>query len=58
MVARIATGEAEDTKGKSPNRAKGGKVGGKRRAESLDSARRADIAKKAAAARWKKTGAE
>jgi hypothetical protein len=25
MVARIATGEIEDTKGKSPNRSKGGK---------------------------------
>ena len=30
MVAKIATGEIEDTKGKSPGRAKGGKIGGKR----------------------------
>jgi len=26
MVGRIATGEVEDTKGKVPNRAKGGKI--------------------------------
>ena len=30
-VAKIATGEIEDTKGRSPNRAKGGKTGGKAR---------------------------
>jgi hypothetical protein len=53
MVGRIATGEVEETKGKSPNRAKGGKAGGRVRAESLDPKRRAEIAKKGAAARWK-----
>jgi hypothetical protein len=35
---------------------KGGKVGGKKRAESLTDERRAEIAKKAAAARWKDKG--
>ena len=53
MVGRIATGEIEDTPGKAPNRAKGGKAGGKARADSLDPKRRSEIAKKAAAARWK-----
>ena len=32
----------------------GGKIGGKRRAESLSRKRRSEIAKKAAAARWAK----
>jgi hypothetical protein len=32
MVGRIATGEIEDTKGNAPNRAKGGKAGGRARA--------------------------
>jgi hypothetical protein len=35
MVAKIATGEIEDTLGKSPNRAKGGRVGGATRAKAL-----------------------
>ena len=51
MVAKIATGEVDDTKGKAPNRAKGGKAGGKARANSLDPARRKQIAINAAAAR-------
>jgi len=53
-VARIATGEIEETYGKprQPNKAKGGKIGGKRRAESLTSDRRGEIALAAAHARW------
>ena len=35
MVGRIAIGEIEDTKGKAPNRAKGGKAGGAARAKRL-----------------------
>jgi hypothetical protein len=58
MVAQIATGEIEDSKSKAPNRAKGGKAGGKARAEALDSARRKEIAKNAASARWKKSPAD
>jgi hypothetical protein len=54
MVARIATGEIEDSKGKSPNRAKGGKLGGRARGDALSSQERVKIAKKGAAARWKK----
>ncbi|HTQ15434.1 MAG TPA: hypothetical protein VMH86_16310 [Rhizomicrobium sp.] len=56
LVGRIATGEAEDTKpnpGTKANR-EGGLKGGKARAASLSPARRKNIAKKAAAARWKK----
>ena len=56
MVARIATGEIEDIRGKAPKRAKGGKVGGKARAESLSPDERSEIARAAAAARWKKGG--
>jgi hypothetical protein len=55
MVARIATGEIEDNPSKSPNRAKGGKIGGKRRSEALSPEERVNVAKKAAAARWGKT---
>ena len=33
IVARIATGEIEGAKGRTPNRAKGGKSGGKARGE-------------------------
>ena len=56
MVARIATGEAEDIRGKAPKRAKGGKLGGKARAEALSPDERSEIARAAAAARWKKGG--
>jgi hypothetical protein len=54
-VMRIATGEVEEVK---PDPAKehmrqGGLKGGKARAASLTKQRRAEIAKKAALARWK-----
>ena len=55
LIGRIATGDAEDTPSKAPNRANGGRIGGKARAESLDSAQRSEIAKKAAVSRWKKS---
>jgi hypothetical protein len=54
LIGRIATGDVEDAPSKAPNRAKGGKVGGRARAEALDAGRRAEIAKKAAETRWKK----
>jgi hypothetical protein len=54
MVARIATGEIEDAKGKTPNRAKGGKIGGQKRAERLSKAERTLIARDAAIHRWSK----
>jgi hypothetical protein len=58
QVFDIATGEAEDTvseskRNPSPKR-KGGLKGGKARAKSLTAAERADIARLAARARWKK----
>jgi hypothetical protein len=56
MVAKIATGEIEDKKrdaGVEANR-KGGLKGGKARAASMTPERRAEVAKKAASARWKK----
>jgi hypothetical protein len=54
MVARIATGESDDPKGNTPNRAKGGKAGGKARAAKLSSEKRAEIARQAAKKRWRK----
>lgn len=53
LIGRIATGDAEDTKGKAPNRAKGGIKGGKRRAEKLSQDERIAIARSAAKKRWK-----
>jgi hypothetical protein len=50
MVGRIATGEIEETAGK-PKRAKGAKA----RAAKLTDAQRAEIAREAANARWKKS---
>jgi hypothetical protein len=55
MVARIATGEIEDRPDAVPARAKGGKKGGRARAEALTPEKRAEIARLAAAARWKKS---
>jgi len=59
QVFDIATGEAEDTVSESkrhpsPKR-KGGLKGGKARAKKLSAAERGDIARLAAAARWKKS---
>lgn len=53
-VMRIATGEIEDATGKAPKRAKGGRKGGRARADSLTPEQRSRIAHAAAAARWKK----
>jgi hypothetical protein len=53
-VMQIATGEEEEDLGKAPNRAKGGRKGGKARARSLSPQERSEIARTAAAVRWKK----
>jgi hypothetical protein len=53
-VMRIATGEIEEPIGKTPNRAKGGRKGAKVRARILSPQERSEIARAAAAARWKK----
>ncbi len=57
MVMRIATGEETETlpidDGKDPAAKALGKKGGAARAKSMTPERRAEIAKKAAAARWK-----
>jgi hypothetical protein len=45
MVAKIATGEAEEATGKAPARAKGGKVGGKARASVFSPAERSEFAR-------------
>lgn len=62
LIVDLASGEAQDPPktddGKDPAAVslgrRGGLVGGKARAESMTPERRAEIAKKAAAARWKR----
>lgn len=58
MVAKIATGEIEDTTAAPPtdHHSRGGKIGGAARAAKLTREQRAEIAKKAAAARWGRSG--
>ena len=51
-VAKIATGEIEESGYAQPNKAKSGRAGAKARAESTTATKRSGIAKKAAAARW------
>ena len=51
-IGRIATGDADDSPSKAPNRAKGGQIGGKARAKALSPEKRAQIAKKASQKRW------
>jgi hypothetical protein len=58
-VAQIATGKAEqefeaepETPPKNPAAVEMGKLGGRKRAESMTPERRAEIARKAAARRW------
>lgn len=58
-VMRIATGEECDDvidDGKDPAAKALGAKGGKKRAESMTPERRAEIARKAAESRWKRTG--
>ncbi|QIE54164.1 RNA-binding protein [Pikeienuella piscinae] len=52
LIAKIATGEIEDTTLAAPGRRKSGLAGGKARAESLSAEQRSEIARKAASARW------
>ena len=52
-VAKIATGEIEEDKRAKSAAAELGSKGGKARASKLSKKRRAEIAKKAAASRWK-----
>jgi hypothetical protein len=52
LIGRIATGDVDDTAGKAPNRAKGGKAGGASRAAKLSPEKRQQIARKAAKSRW------
>jgi len=51
LVMKIATGEVEDVAKAAPKRRRGGKA----RAKSLTRAERSEIARIAAAARWKKS---
>lgn len=51
-VAKIATGEIEETTYTQPAKRKGGIAGGRARATALTSERRSEIARQAANARW------
>ena len=51
MVAAIATGEADDTEYKQPQKVEGAKKGGEARAAALSADERSEIAKKANEAR-------
>jgi hypothetical protein len=53
-VMRIATGEQEESASIKSAAAELGSLGGKARAANLSKKKRAEIAKKAAAARWKR----
>mgnify|MGYP001555722878 FL=1 len=58
MVARIATGEIEDKvtdDGKNAAAVALGRMGGKARAAGMSKRKRAEIAKKAAKARWSRS---
>lgn len=52
-IAKIATGEIEESGYTVPNRKKSGTAGAKARANLLCAGRRTEIAKRAARARWK-----
>jgi hypothetical protein len=52
-VMRIATGEIQETEAHKSAAAELGKLGGQARAKSLNKEKRQEIAKSAAAARWK-----
>jgi hypothetical protein len=61
MVAKIATGEIEDTPRRSPAQARAasaGKAGGPARARTLDPEKRREIAKKGAKTRWSKSNSD
>ena len=51
-IAKIATGEIEESGYQQPAKAKSGRAGAKARAESMTAEERSEVAKKAAAARW------
>ena len=53
MVAKIATGDEQDSRKEKSGRVKSGHAGAKARAASLTKKERSQIAKKAAAVRWK-----
>lgn len=52
-VAKIATGEIEDTRYAQPAKVRSGKAGAKARAEGMTAEERSHVAKKAAAGRWR-----
>lgn len=58
LIVDLATGQAPVSAVVTESKQAGGMKGGKRRAAVLTPAQRAEIARTAATARWKKTGGE
>jgi hypothetical protein len=54
LVGKIATGESEESVSPKSAAAELGSKGGKARAKSLSKKKRSEIAKKAAASRWRR----
>lgn len=52
LIAKIATGEADETSLRQPAKRASGKAGAAARQDNTTSAQRSEIARKAAAARW------
>lgn len=52
MIAKIATGEIQETLKKPSGKVRSGQAGAKARAEKMTTAQRSAVAKKAAAKRW------
>ncbi len=57
-VAKVATGEIEDGRYKSPGRRRSGFAGAKARDEALSDERKSEIARMAARKRWRSSGEE
>lgn len=57
-VVQAALAEPAEPDKRKESARKGGKIGGKMRANALSSQQRTDIAKRASAARWKKRKAQ
>lgn len=55
QVAKIATGEIEDTRHAQPKKAIGGRAGGNARAVSVSATKRSRIGRQGARARWGKS---
>ncbi|CAN5196102.1 hypothetical protein BH10PSE11_BH10PSE11_36160 [soil metagenome] len=54
LIGRIATGDIQESVNKTPNRAKGGKLGAAARVKAMSAEERSAQARKASESRWNK----